>query len=304
MEYRTKITAASAVLGLLALTAVLGFVFSGQQVVERQSQAPLFTHYSAAEVTGLDISGGIKLTKGTDWSLEYQGHPYPISKDRILDYLSTLASQKRERLVSSNPDLKAYGLDTGFKTLKILGKQGTLFEIQVGKINDLGDKVYVRFAGDKKVWETDRSFARTLDLSFNTWADLSLFPGRKSTDLTRIAFEGRVVTQDKSVYGPFDLVRSDTAGKVSWENRLGKASTDGMTRWANQVAAFKFNDFASPTDPPRSSIVLGTVTLTWADGTSSQVVIGPPDSQHRFRCTDGTLDFWINDWMISQLLYK
>jgi len=302
--YRTKVMVLSTLFGVLALTAVLGWVFGQQAVAQRQAQEPLLVGYKAADLTGIELSNGVILKKDASWTLSFQGKDFPPSVDRIETYIKTLSTLQRERLVTSG-DPKPFGLDTGFKTLKLLGAGGKVVaNLEVGGANDLGDKVYVRFEGQKDIWQTDRGFARTLDLDFNTWADLSLFPGRKASDLTRIAFDSRIETADKSVYAPFDLERTVTGGKAKWQNRSSKASTDTMASWADLVATFHFGAFASPSEAPSPATSLGTVTLYWADGKASTVKIGPADGQNRYRATDGTRDFWINDWALGQLLYK
>lgn len=304
MEYRTKVTTLSALLGVFTLTAVLGWVFSQQEVAQRQSEAPLLAGLVPSAVTDIEISTGISLKKNGSWTLNYQGKTYPASSDRVETYLKTLTGQLRERLVTSG-DGQSLGLGSGFKTLKLLDAGGKLIaDVEVGSANDLGDKVYARLAGQKDIWQTDRGFARTLDLDFNTWADLSLFPGKKAADLTRVAFNGRIQTVDKTVYSPFDLEKSVKDGKPKWQNRATKASTETMTSWGDLVPTFHFGAFAAPNDPPASATVLGTLTLNWSDGSTSTVKIGPPDAQNRYRATDGAKDFWINDWALGQLLYK
>ena len=304
LNYKTKVTVTSTLLGVLTLTAVLGWAFSQQAVTQRQAQEPLLRGYEASAVTGLELAGGVVLKKEPSWALTVSGKAYPASTDRIETYLKSLATLQRERLVTSG-DGQSFGLGSGFKTLKVLGLGGkVLADLQVGGPNELGNKVYVRFAGEKDIWETDRSFARALDLDFNTWADLSLFPGRKGADLTRIAFDGRIQTADKTVYPTFDLEKSVKDGKTKWENRSTKASTETMASWAELVPNLHFGAFASPTDPPAPTTWLGSVTLNWADGSTSTIKIGGADSQNRYRVTDGTKDFWLNDWALGQLLYR
>lgn len=304
MDYKTKVTITSALFGVLTLTAVLGWVFNGHATADRQAQAPVLADYQSEAVGALELSTGISLKKTTHWTLSYQGKEYPASADRVETYLKTLGSLRRERLVTTG-DGQSLGLATGFKTVKVLGSGGAvLASLEVGGTNDLGDKVYVRLAGQKEIWETDRGFARTLDLDFNTWADLALFPRKKAADLTRITFDTRLETSDKTVYLPFDLEKSLKDGKTRWENRLTKVSVEAMGTWAESVADFHFAGFASPTDPPASGPAVGTVTAYWADGSQSTVKIGPADPQKRYRCTDGTRDFWVSDWSLGQLLYK
>jgi len=304
-DYRTKVLILSTLLGVLSLTAVLGVVFSQQSTAQRQAQLPLLAGFQPGAVVGLQVGPDIALTKATTWTLTYQGKPYAASADRAETYLKTLFALQRERLVTQDGDPKAFGLDKDFRTLKLLGGDGkVLYELQVGGTNDLGDKVYVRFAGQKEIWQTDRGFARTLDLDFNTWADLALFPGRKEADLTRITFDSRIETAEKTVYAPFDLVRTTKAGKNSWEDRVSKASTDIMNSWASLVVSFRFGAYAGPNEAASVGASLGTLTLSWSDGTSTQIKIGPADAQGRYRSTDGTRDFWINDWSLGQLLYK
>lgn len=304
MDYRTKVTVLSTLLGALSLTAILGLVFSQQSLAQRQAQEPLLAGFVTGSVLGLEMDNDLRLEKQGAWSLSYQGKAFPASVERIDTYLKTLSALQRERLVTAEGDGQAFGLNANFKTLKVLGAdQRILYELQVGGANELGDKVYVRLGGSKQIWQTDRGFARTLDLDFNTWADLALFPGKKGADLIRIAFDSRIETADKTVYAPFDLVKTTKDGKAAWEDRISKASTEPMASWAALVAGFRFGAFASPSEAaPGSS--LGTLTATWSDGTTTVVTLGEVDGQNRYRAKEGTRDFWINDWSLGQLLYK
>lgn len=304
MEYKTKVTVAASLLAVLTLTAVLGLVFNQSAQVQRQSQEPLLAHYVPAEVTGLELGTGVVVKKVPTWSLTYQGKAYPVSVDRIETYLKTLAGNQRERLVTKDGGAE-FGLDQGFKTLKVLGQGGKVVaDLEIGGTNDLGDKVYVRFAGTKEIWETDRGFARTLDLDFNTWADLSLFPGKKPADLTRIAFDSRIETADKVVYSPFDLTKDTKDGKTKWTDRLKNVSVEAMASWADLVPGFKFGAFVGPTETPAVGAPIGTVTASWGDGSTTTVKLFAADAQNRYRASDGTHEFWINDWSLGQLLYK
>lgn len=303
MEYRTKVTTLSSILAVLCLTAVFGFVFSQQAVNQRQTEQPLLAGFDPKAVTEIQLADGVDLKKAPAWTLTVQGKAYPASSDRIDTYVKSLAQLKRDRLATSGGDVKAFGLDQGFKTIKILGAAGKVAaDLQVGLPNDSGDKVYVRLAGGKDVWETDAGFSRSLSLDFNTWADLSLFPPKKTPVL--ISFDGKITTSDKNLYAPFELVRGQSKdGKTTWQNRLTKATVDAGG-WADALPSVRFGAFASPSDPAPDAAVLGTLTVGWSDGTETKVKIGKPDKQNRYRATDGTKDFWINDWALGQLLYK
>jgi len=305
MEYRTKVTLASTLLAVLTLTAVLGWAFSQQAVVARQAEEPLLAGYQISDVTGLEIGNGVSLKKDKTWTLTYQGKSYPASADRVETYLKTLSSLRRERLATRDGDGKAFGLESGFRTLKVVGAAGKpVADLQVGSTNDLGDKAYVRFSGTKEVWQTDSGFSRTLDMDFNTWADLTLFPGRKAGDLTRISFDSRIETADKTVYAPFDLTKTTKDGKSVWEDRISKTSTQPMASWTDLVSTFHFGAFAGPAEAPIAGASLGTVSFWWTDGNQSTVKIYPADGQGRYRATDGVRDFWINDWALGQILFK
>jgi hypothetical protein len=300
MEYRNKVVTLSSVLAALCVTAVLGIVFNQGAVSQRETEQPLLSGYDAAAATRVELANGVVLEKTAAWGLSAGGKTYPAAAERIDTYLKSLALLKRDRLASSGADAQPYGLDQGFKMLKVLGTGGkVLADLQVGSVNDQG-KVYVRLNGSKDIWETDASFARSLTLDFNTWANLALFAKKTPT---RIAFNGHIQTADKTVYGPFDLVRSEGKdGKAAWQNRLTKAAVD-LGGWADNFVLFRFNAFATAADPAPDA-PLGVVTVEWSDGSKTAISLGKPDKQNRYRANDGTKDFWINDWALGQLLYK
>ena len=304
MDYKTKVTVTSALLGVLSLTAVLGWVFSQQAVSQRQAQEPLLAGFQPAAVAKMELAGGVALTKDTAWHLTAAGQAFPASSDRIDNYLKSLAALQRERLVTTGDDVKAFGLAEGFKTVKLTGADGKVTELQVGSPNDLGNKVFVRLAVQKEVWETDRSFARTLDQDFNAWADLTMFPGKKAGDLTRLSFDSKIEASDKTQYTPFDLVKTTAGGKTKWENRLTKSTTESMAAWTDLVPVFHFGAFVGASDGPSTGAALGMLTATWADGSQTVVKIGPSDAKNRYRAVSGDHEFWINEWALGQLLYK
>ena len=303
MEYRTKVTILSALLGVLCLTAVLGVVFNQTAVAQRQAQEPLVA-FQPSDVVSIDLGNTLLLTKtAKTWNLSFQGKPFPASSERVDTWLQSVSRLSRERLVTEGADVKAFGLDQGFKSVKILGAGSkVLADLQIGGTNQQGDKAYVRLAGQKQVWQTDRAFARSLDLDFNTWADRALFPGRKADSLIRVSFDSRIEVS-KTVYGPFDLVKATKDGKSVWQDRT-KTSTEAMTSWAAQVPLFQFTAFVSPSEAPAAATVLGTLTLGWSDGNQTTIKIGPPDAQSRYRCSDGTREFYVSDWALAQLLYR
>lgn len=303
MDYKTKVTAVSAVLAVLTLTAVLGLVFNSQAVVQREVASPLFEGYQISAVTGLELGNGVSLQKQGSWSLAYQGKSYPVSVDRVETYLKTLGGLQRERQVAHEAAEDAFGLGKDAHTLKILAGDRVIADLRVGATNDLGNKVYVRFTGKPEVWQTDRGFARTLELDFNTWADLSLFPGKKAGDLIRLSFDGKFEAADGSAYGPFDLVKAAKEGKEIWENRL---TTDDQDRssWASLVPTFRFSSFAEPNAAPVMGSPLGRISAHWSDGSSTEVTLYPADDQGRYRAQSGDRDFYINDWALGSLLLK
>lgn len=304
MDYRTKLTVTGTLLGVLTLTALLGWTFSRQVVVARDAEKPLIENFLESSVTGLELDNGVVLAKTDVWHLTYQGKSYPVSTDRIDTYLKTLSKLERERLVTTGSDVAAFGLDKGYHRLKVLGPSGAVIvDLQIGGTNELGDKVYVRSSGSKEVWQTDRGFARTLDLDFNTWADLSLFPGKQAKDLVRLQFDSRIETTDRTVYTPFDMVRSSEGTSAKWQNRLGGTLPDAFSTWIGLVPSTRFSAFVGPQETAPAGGDLGKLTAYWSDGTLTSVTFHGPDSQNRYRATSGNRDFWINDWALGQVLF-
>ena len=303
MDYNTKVTVTSALLGVLTLTAVLGLVFSGQSLVQRASQEALVTGLTSAQVGSLSLPGSIELTKGVSWTLSVQGHPYPASSERIEGFLTTALELKRERLVGHSVALADYGLDKP-KIVTFRDKTGkAMVELRTGSTDSTGTKVYVQVGGAPEVWETDRGLTRGLETDFNSWADLTLFPGKKATDLTRITFTGSLETSDKTQYASFDLVKGGTPDKPTWENLLNKSPAN-VNPWLNQFANFRFGAYFSPQENTAVDGSGGKLVLSWGDNTKTEVMFGVKDSQNRIPASEGQRKFWINDWALSQLLYK
>ncbi len=304
MDYNTKVTITSSLLGVLTLTAVLGSVFSGQSVVQRASQEALMTGMGSAQVGSISLPGGILLdkAKGRPWTLTVQGHPYPASSERIEGFLTTAFELKRERLVGHSVTLADYGLDKP-KLVTFKDSTGkTLTEVRAGSADSTGTKVYVQVGSAPEVWETDRGLLRGLDTDFNTWADLTLVPGKKASDLTRITYTGSLETSDKTQYTSFDLVKGGTPDKPTWENQLNKSAAKA-DNWLNQLANFRFGAYFGPQETTPVDGSGGKLVLSWGDNSKTEVTFGAKDAQNRIPASDGQRQFWINDWALSQLLY-
>ncbi|MEI8093183.1 MAG: DUF4340 domain-containing protein [Spirochaetales bacterium] len=309
MDYRTKVTVLSALLGLLTLTAVLGVVFSGQSMAQRQAQEALLPGFQADLVTSLELPKETVLTRtpaGTTqaWALKVSGQAYPAAPERVTDYLKALGGLRRERLVGRSVALAEFGLDAPQSVL-VKDKTGrVLFEILAGKSDASATKVYVQLKGSPEVWETDAALVRPLQVDFNTWADLTLAPGKKPSDLTRLTYTGALEAADKTKYAAFDLVKGGTPEKPEWTNQLDKSKPAKAVTWVNQVASYRFGVFFSPGEATAIDGSGGKLVLEWGDNTRTEVTLGARDAQNRYPATDGQRKFWVYDWSLSQLLFQ
>jgi hypothetical protein len=273
-------------------------------VAQRQAQEAVLPAGLLAQVARLSLPGQIELTKTGAWSVTVSGQPYPASADRIDGYLKTLGEMRRERLVGRAVTLKDYGLDAP-RVVLLKDKNGkTLAELRIGSPDAAGSKVYVQLDSGPEVWETDRALTRVLDVDFNTWTDLALAPGKKASDLTRLTFTGALETTDKTKYTAFDLVKGGTPDKPIWENQLDKSKPESVANWVTQVANFRFGAYAAPGEAPVLDGSSGKLVLSWGDNTRTEVQLGQRDLQNRFAATDGQRRFWINEWALSQLLFR
>ena len=206
MEYRKKITTYGIVLAVLVIIGVLGVFFNNQTQAELASQTPLLPGFVPNQATQVQVDNGtsggaadfLKSNNGT-WTMRQGTDIYPANKERLEAFLKGLPKLTEFRRVAKvDPNtpssLVSYGLDKP-KSLRIKDKLGkVLVDLQIGKIDETGHWVYVRFVGKSQVWLTDRNQLAFLEMGANAWTDLHIFPGNlKPSDLVRVSFTGTVL---------------------------------------------------------------------------------------------------------------
>lgn len=323
MEYRKKIILYSALIGILALTTVFGTLFSSQAVFQRQSSEPLLAAYTPEAVSSVTIEGQATLVRQEDssWKVLVNNQPYPADNPRVKTFLGDLANLKKTKEVSNSKDLAAYGLDQP-KRLQLRDKTGkVLYDLLVGKGDNLGKGVYVKMADKDTVWLTDRGFARSLELDFNTWCDLSLVPGsKKPADLARISWTGSLsvaqpplppkdekskpTPQPPKVYGPFQLDKQAKDQAVKWQLKSTGVFPANAEGYVTQVLGFKFTSYLKPDESFDPAQAVAVLTLEWGNGTKTEIKLGPSDDKKRIPAFDGQRKFWLADWALDSLAFK
>lgn len=306
MNFETKLKVYGSALGVLTLTALLGLFFNPQANFDRQSKEPLLAGFETDKVAGLDLGNGTTLTReGGAWWVAKDGQKFPGNTDKVPGFLKDLAALTKARTVSGGDDAASYGLATGFKTLVVQDKDGKpLYSLQIGKATPDERDVYVKFADQKTIYETDRSFARSLELDYNSWTDLRLFRTTlKPEQITQVEFKGLLTVNNKIVQ-PYTMVRTVLNNQPVWTLAGQNAPIPEGDTLASALANRQVTGYLLPSEVFDPAAAANELILTTDRGQKLTLKIGPKDAQNRFPLSDGERRLYLAEWSLDQLLYK
>ncbi|NNM67624.1 MAG: DUF4340 domain-containing protein [Spirochaetales bacterium] len=318
MEYRKKLTTYSIVLVILVIIGVLGIFFNNQTQTELASQTPLLPGFVPKEATLVQVNnataGGaaefLKSNNGT-WTLRQGTEIYPANKERLEAFLAGLPKLTEFRRVAKvDPNtpssLESYGLDKP-KSLRIKDKLGkVLVDLQIGKIDDTGHWVYVRFVGKSQVWLTDRNQLAFLEMGANAWTDLHIFPGDlKPSDLVRVSFTGKITTLDKKTYTSYELEKVQKNNKPAWELMPEKTFPSNADGYIDGLPQFNANSYMKADEKFNPATETQGVLTVWTqNGQKIEVHLGAEQKDARVPASQGGRRFWLTSWSLEQILFS
>jgi hypothetical protein len=259
VQFQRRVVILGAVAGALAIAFVLGLVFSPANVQRRLAAVPLLPGFKSDTVAQISIAGPqgpIQLEKrDKSWTVLLGGEAYPASGERIASFFEHLASIKKNRLVSANPQTwKSFDVDQGARLrLKLLDAAGkTLVSLIVGKTQEGERGSYVRMDGANEVILINRSMSFYLDSTPGFWSHLKFFPvDLKGEEIIRISVRCDLTLSDKTARRlNWTLIQNQEGGR-SWKV-VAPAGSQGIQlddkevdRVANTLAAFEGSEFVS-----------------------------------------------------------
>ncbi|RPJ07936.1 MAG: DUF4340 domain-containing protein [Spirochaetaceae bacterium] len=158
MNFKEKVKALGAVLGVLVLLFVIGII---TRSITYASQAePLFAQTDKAEVqkiTLTDKDGSIEFTKhDSEWDIIKDGITLPGSKDAIDGLAGSITGTRKSRIATEKKEnWEQYAVDDKSATHVVLSDaKGTVIDIYLGKSAEDGVSQFVRIAGKDQVIQT------------------------------------------------------------------------------------------------------------------------------------------------------
>ncbi|HEY3742668.1 MAG TPA: DUF4340 domain-containing protein [Bryobacteraceae bacterium] len=213
--------------------------------------------------------------------------PLPADTDAVAAVTGVLANFSSETVAPAPADLSPFGLKDPLFTLKVVKKDGKQIEVEVGDNVPVTGSVFVKVAGDPRVF-TVGSFNRTaLDKQWSDLRDKRLLPV-DSDKLSRveISANGKSVEFGKNQAGEWQIVkpnpyRADTWGVEELVRKLKDAKLDPAAPAADLEKATK--EFASDTP-------VATAKLTDASGTQQLEIRKSKDKEPVYYAKSSAVD--------------
>ena len=148
----------------------------GKDKKDLPADTPVLVNVSDAALDGIDIQkrDGSKVSlerKSGKWSITAPT-PYPADQDAVSSIASALSPANADSVVEDKPgDVAKYGLTSPSVTLTAHEKGGRTDQILIGDDIPGGSLVYVRVAGNPKVFAAASSLKTSFDKSLNDLRD-------------------------------------------------------------------------------------------------------------------------------------
>lgn len=320
VQSQRRIVILGAVAGALAVAFALGLVFSPVNVQKRLAEAPLLPGFKSDRVSRISISGPqgpIELEKrDKSWSLLIAGQPYPASDDRVGSLFDQLASIKKNRVVSANPEMwKSFEVDQAAKLkLKLLDAAGkSLVSLIVGKTLDEERGSYVRMDGSNEVILINRSLPFYLDSTTSFWSHLKFFPADlRGEDIMRISARCDIAFSDETSRRlNWTLIQNQEAGS-DWKV-VAPAGAQGtvldnkeVDRVANTLAAFAGSEFVPAGGAAETGLAApaAEVLFSTVKNQDYRILVGSRSGKDQYyaKLDGGAYTYLIPEWRLKDIL--
>ena len=298
LNFRKRAALLSALAALLALALILSLVFDPEG---RRNSAfawldPSFLPLiDRIELYGLE--GRIILERRNNlWVFPTEAGDLPIRQTRVEDLLGVLSQRHPYPLRASSLEARlSLALEPGMAS-RIIVRAGAglpLVDLLVGTADALIREVYLRSADAREIYSGEDRFTLFTEGSPQFWFDLRLFPPGPAGSLSPgMVQQAEIVLPE----GSLTLQRSG-GGWVS----SGQSVPDSfrVEAWVRSVLEAEGEDF-SVQAPPAAE---GSITLWFGDGSSTTLLLGPPDEDQR-RClwVEGSpLVYVLGEWGVNRL---
>lgn len=240
MEYGKKIKILSAVIALLAVTYIMGIVFSSANINRRKSEEKVISKNAIEQISSITVDleedgSSLQIQKNSDgkWSYTENGKEYPASDSKILNFIDSVGNLTKYQLVGSDKKLwEKFELDgsTGKKALFSDSTGKELFTLYVGKnstvessgeyfATSFSDNVYLSGAPVKRYFLRDKEY----------WSDLKIFPeGIETPNIVSVKITANIpeANEREALEIDFNIKKETSDIEDEWLNLLPSPQLD------------------------------------------------------------------------------
>ncbi len=320
MQFKVKLIAVCAVLGVLILSFILGNIFSPEQVQKRSEEKPLFSGIKTANAVSVEISKEGKTVhlakKGPVWMVKVGDEEFPAENSRIEGFLSAVQKLKRIRVVGSKEDYwKQLGLTAEEASHVVVKDQAgiPIVDIFSGKADPGGKGNYLRTSSAPVSYLVGGSLSSYLGRDEAYWSDLRLFPeDLKGTNIMHLKIQSRKRMDEKdtkSFDGDYTIVKSADKNKRGWivqsspGKELDSAAVDSM---ANALADLNAVQYVPSSETAAAGLdsPFATITVTSDTDKTYTLSLGTMKEENKYYASISNKPylFAVSKWSVERAL--
>jgi hypothetical protein len=317
-SFRTRVLILGAAIFVLAVSWVLGLVFSPASVGRRASATPVLASSFQRELVGritIHSAGGeLQLRRrGESWYVLIGGREFPADAGRVDALLGFLTGLKRARTITASPDAwQDFQVQQAAPRRLLLSDAAgtTLAELIVGKEAEGGGGEYLRLSGENEVVLGDRSVEYYLSTEDSFWSYLRLLPEAvKGQSIMRISVKGQLSPAAQgSAALDYTLLLDRQKGNVWTAPGQGALALDSaaVDRLASGLADMAGSAFAPGVSASQAGLSspAAQLLISTLDGKDYRFLVGSTaaEGQHYVGLAGGDYVYRVADWRLSAVL--
>jgi hypothetical protein len=304
MTYRRNIAILGGAAAALALIFAASVVFAPENRARSASTAVLLAAKRAAAAVRIELreAGGVPwvLEKtGETWSAAAGGFRLPVQSSRVEDLFAALSAKAEypQRAASEGAQASLGLTDAAAGGIKLTDSAGAvLLDLLVGQADPSGRAVYLRRAGDKRIFSGPDSFASLLSGGPRAWYRLELFGADPAVRAEAI--------QGLELSAPSVPALALARTADGWTVNGAAADKAKADAWAASVAGLLSDDIS--TEPlPASAEDYAKLTVELGDGTSRRILVqeAAAGEGRRYAAIEGLpYRFVLGQWAVARLM--
>jgi len=296
--YKKKLILLSTLAAALAIVYILSFVLDPQRWHDRAFawlEPRLHSLADRIELSG-PAGDAVLLRRNDIWFLSAWGNEYPVRQQRVQDLFAALSRRDVYTLRSTSLETReSLGLTVGSAS-RILVRGGIglpLLDLLIGIGGALGRDVYMARADAREIYSGEDRFTFFTDSGPLFWLDFRLFAGGRTAAMVQ---QAEVTFAPDTSY----ILRRSGGAWVLQGDESADLLNPRVEAWLRAVLEAEGEDFSAQSP----SVVEGSITLWFGDGTSRTVQIGPIEDEenHRRAAVSGSpLVYVLSQWTVDRL---